>query len=50
MFFSEEKNQKTFMSLSLLSPVAHAIETKVFWLFFSKKERLASFIQAQNFA
>jgi hypothetical protein len=36
-FFSEEKKQKTFMSLSRFSPAAYAIITKVFWFFFSKK-------------
>jgi hypothetical protein len=36
-FFSEEKKQKTFTSLSRFSPAAYAQETKVFWFFFSKK-------------
>jgi hypothetical protein len=39
VFFSEEKKQKTFMPLSRLHPAAHAQETKVFWFFFSKKNR-----------
>jgi hypothetical protein len=37
IFFSEEKKQKTFTSLSRLSPAAYAKITKVFWFFFSKK-------------
>jgi hypothetical protein len=37
VFFSEEKKQKTFMSLSRFSLAAYARETKVFWFFFSKK-------------
>jgi hypothetical protein len=36
-FFSEEKKQKTFVSLSRFSSETHAIGTKVFWAFFSKK-------------
>jgi hypothetical protein len=36
-FFSEEKKQKTFTSLSRIYPAAYAKETKVFWFFFSKK-------------
>jgi hypothetical protein len=36
-FFSEEKKQKTFMSLSRFHPEAYAIVIKVFWFFFSKK-------------
>jgi len=36
-FFSEEKKQKTFSSLLRLFPAAHAIITKVFWFFFSRK-------------
>jgi hypothetical protein len=39
-FFSEEKKQKTFMSLSRFFPAAYAKETKVFWFFFSKKNAL----------
>jgi hypothetical protein len=37
VFFSEEKKQKTFTSLSRIYPAARAQETKVFWFFFSKK-------------
>jgi hypothetical protein len=37
LFFSEEKKQKTFSSLSRLYPAADNQETKVFWFFFSKK-------------
>jgi len=40
VFFSEEKKQKTFTSWSGFSPAAHAITTKVFWFFFSKKNCL----------
>jgi hypothetical protein len=36
-FFSEEKSQKTFASLSRSYPAAYAKEAKVFWFFFSKK-------------
>jgi MFS family permease len=36
-FFFEEKKQKTFMSLSRISPAAYAKDAKVFWFFFSKK-------------
>jgi hypothetical protein len=36
-FFSEEKKQKTFMSLSRFSPAACAIIAKVFWFFSSEK-------------
>jgi hypothetical protein len=39
-FFSEEKKQKTFDSLSRFYPTAYAQETKVFWFFFSKKNCL----------
>jgi hypothetical protein len=39
-FFSEEKKQKTSMSLSRISPEAYSTRTKVFWLFFSKKNCL----------
>ena len=45
-FFSGEKKQKTFMSLSRIYPEACAIITKVFWFFFSKKNRLPSFMSA----
>jgi hypothetical protein len=37
VFFSEEKKQKTFMSLSRIYPAAHATRAKVFWFFFPKK-------------
>jgi hypothetical protein len=40
VFFSEEKKQKTFMSLSRIYPEARAQDVKVFWFFFSKKNRL----------
>jgi hypothetical protein len=43
VFFSEEKKQKTFRSLSRFSPAAYAKETKVFWFFFSKKNCFLSF-------
>jgi hypothetical protein len=36
-FFSEEKKQKTFASLSRLYPAAYTKDAKVFWFFFSKK-------------
>jgi hypothetical protein len=36
-FFSEEKKQKTFMSLSRFYPATYAKDIKVFWFFFSKK-------------
>jgi hypothetical protein len=36
-FFSEEKTQKTFMSLSQIYPETRAQEAKVFWLFFQKE-------------
>jgi hypothetical protein len=36
-FFSEEKKQKTFMSLSRFYPATGVIIIKVFWFFFSKK-------------
>jgi len=37
IFFSEEKKQKTFMSLSRIYQAAYAKDAKVFWFFFSKK-------------
>jgi hypothetical protein len=37
-FFSEEKKQKTFTSLSRFCPAARSKETKVFCFFFSKKK------------
>ena len=40
-FFSEEKKQKTFASLSRVYPAVYAEDTKVFWFFFSKKNILA---------
>jgi hypothetical protein len=36
-FFSEEKKQKTFMSLPPIYPAAFIVGLKVFWFFFSKK-------------
>jgi hypothetical protein len=33
MFFSEEKNQKTFASLSRFYPAANAKDIKAFWFF-----------------
>jgi hypothetical protein len=36
-FFSEEKKQKTFMSLSRFYPERTPQEAEVFWFFFSKK-------------
>jgi hypothetical protein len=41
-FFSEEKKQKTFMSLSRFYPEACSQEAKVFWFFFSKKNCFSS--------
>jgi hypothetical protein len=38
MFFSEEKNQKTFTSCACAAIVAPAQEVKVFCFFFSKKK------------
>jgi hypothetical protein len=38
MFFSEEKNQKTFMSLSRVSPAACAQDAKVSCFFSSEKK------------
>jgi hypothetical protein len=38
IFFSEEKKQKTFMSLSRSCPAAHARKRQKFWFFYSKKE------------
>jgi len=43
-FFSEEKKQKTFMSLSRFSPWTYAKDIKVFWFFFSKKNCFLPFI------
>ncbi len=43
-FFSEEKKQKTFMSLSQLCPQTCAENTKVFWFFFSKKNVFLSLV------
>jgi hypothetical protein len=43
-FFSEEKKQKTFMSLSQTHPAACTKITKVFWFFFSKKNCLPCLI------
>jgi len=42
-FFSEEKKQKTFASRSRSYPAAYTQGTKVFWFFFSKKNRFLSF-------
>jgi hypothetical protein len=42
-FFSEEKKQKTFLSLSPFSLAACTPGAKVFWFFFSKKNRFPSF-------
>jgi hypothetical protein len=42
-FFSEEKKQKTFMSLSPIYPAAYAQETRVFWFFFQKKNGFLAF-------
>jgi hypothetical protein len=36
-FFSAEKKQKTFGSLSRLSPASRAKDAKVFWSFFQKR-------------
>jgi sugar phosphate permease len=41
-FFFEKKNQKTFTSLGTRCGTAYAIGAKVFWFFFSKKNRLPS--------
>jgi hypothetical protein len=41
-FFSEEKKQKTFISLSRMSPEAYVTRAKVFWFFFPKKNCLPS--------
>jgi len=41
MFFSEEKNQKTFTSLSRAYPAEYALSNKSFLVLFFKKERLA---------
>jgi hypothetical protein len=40
-FFSEEKKQKTFMSLSRFFPVVRAQEKKFFLVLFFKKDLLA---------
>jgi hypothetical protein len=40
-FFSEEKKQKTFMSLSRFSPAARTTNNKSFLVLFFKKELLA---------
>jgi hypothetical protein len=45
-FFSEEKKQKTFMSLSRAYPAPCTQETKVFSFFFSKKNCLPCLICA----
>jgi hypothetical protein len=37
VFFSEEKKQKTFASLSRFSPATYAKDIKVFWFFSSEK-------------
>jgi hypothetical protein len=37
VFFSEEKKQKTSMSLSRFYPAAHTRIIKVFWFFFQKR-------------
>ncbi len=39
-FFSEEKKQKTFGRAVAAFPSTRAKGTKVFWFFFSKKNRL----------
>ena len=36
-FFSKEKKQKTFMSLSRYYPEMRAKDAKVFWLFFQER-------------
>jgi hypothetical protein len=43
MFFSEEKNQKTFISSALCRIYPWAPEAKVFWFFSSEKNILPSF-------
>jgi hypothetical protein len=48
LFFSEEKKQKTFMSLSRFYPAACARERKVFWFFFSKKNFFSSSLTPQT--
>jgi hypothetical protein len=40
IFFSEEKKQKTFTSLSQTFPQRRIKNVKVFWFFFSKKNCL----------
>jgi hypothetical protein len=40
VFFSEEKKQKTFVSLGARQPGHVRQGTKVFWFFFSKKNVL----------
>jgi len=47
VFFSEEKKQKTFMSLSRIFPEAYAIDAKVFW-FFSSKKNCFAFLSARH--
>jgi hypothetical protein len=43
MFFFEKKNQKTFANLASLHPGKPKPEqSKVFWFFFSKKNRFSS--------
>jgi hypothetical protein len=43
VFFSEEKKQKTFTSLSRFFPAAYAQYIKVFWFFSSEKNCLLAF-------
>jgi hypothetical protein len=43
-FFSEEKKQKTFTSLSRFSPARVNQDIKVFWFFFSKKNFFPIFL------
>jgi hypothetical protein len=40
-FFSEEKKQRTFGSLSRVYRAEYVQDAKVFWFFFPKKELLA---------
>jgi hypothetical protein len=47
VFFFEKKKQKTFGRLSRTLPAAHAKVKKVFWFFFSKKNR---FLPASAFS
>jgi hypothetical protein len=44
IFFSEEKKQKTFESLSRASPAGVRQFAKVFWFFFSKKTSFLSHV------